>query len=67
MDIVEYPDRDMLALDLANHLAGELNAALHHEERVTLVVPGGTTPGPIFDDLCTADIDWARVDVSLSD
>jgi len=67
MDIVEYPDRDMLALDLANHLAGELNAALHHEERVTLVVPGGTTPGPIFDDLCAADIDWARVDVSLSD
>ncbi len=31
------------------------------------VVPGGTTPGPIFDDLCAADLDWSRVDVLLTD
>ena len=30
-------------------------------------MPGGTTPGPIFDLLCNADIDWARVDIMLSD
>lgn len=67
MNFVEYPDRDMLAIDLANKLAGELASILHHEDRVTLVVPGGTTPGPIFDDLCAADLDWSRVDVMLSD
>jgi len=37
------------------------------EDRASLVVPGGTTPGPIFDSLCAADIDWSRVDVALSD
>ena len=52
MNMIEYADRDMLALDLAGRLASELNEALHHEDRVSLVVPGGTSPGPVFDDLC---------------
>ena len=30
MNIIEYADRDMLALDLAGRLASELNEALHH-------------------------------------
>jgi 6-phosphogluconolactonase len=32
-----------------------------------LVVPGGTSPGPVFDDLCGAEVAWDRVDVALSD
>jgi 6-phosphogluconolactonase len=67
MNIIEYADRDMLALDLAGRLASELNEALHHEDRVSLVVPGGTSPGPVFDDLCGAEVAWDRVDVALSD
>jgi len=56
-----------MAVHLANTLAGELTAALDHKERVLFVVPGGSTPGPVFDDLCAADLDWSRVDVLLSD
>ena len=67
MNLQEYPDDEMMAIDLANTLAGELTMALDHEERVLFVVPGGTTPGPVFDDLCAADLDWRRVDVLLSD
>ena len=67
MDFVDYPDREMLAIDVANKLAGELRAALEHEDRVLMAGPGGPTPGPIFDDLCAADLDWSRVDVMLSD
>lgn len=67
MDFIDYPDREMLVIDLANKLAGELRSALEHEERVLMAVPGGTTPGPIFDDLCAADLDWSRVDVMLTD
>ena len=67
MDFIDYPDREMLVSDLANKLAGELRSALEHEERVLMAVPGGTTPGPIFDDLCAADLDWSRVDVMLTD
>ncbi|MGH1577042.1 6-phosphogluconolactonase [Planktotalea sp.] len=67
MNFIEYPDADMMMIDLANRIAGDLNAALHHEERVCLAVPGGTTPGPLFDDLCAADLPWDRVDVMLTD
>lgn len=67
MNFIDYPDAELMAVHLANKLAGELRAALDHKDRVLFVVPGGTTPGPIFDDLCDADLDWSRVDVLLSD
>ncbi len=67
MKFVEYPDRDMLAMSLADTLASELGAALRHEDRVTFSVPGGTTPGPIFDALTAVNLDWDRVDVVLND
>ena len=67
MNFLEYPDREMLAIDLANLLAGEIKACLLTHERASVVVPGGSTPGPIFDVLCAADLDWSRVHVMPSD
>ena len=67
MNLIEYPDREIMMIDLAGIIASELESALHHADRATLVVPGGTTPGPIFDDLCAVDMEWDRVDVMLSD
>ncbi len=67
MNIKDYADRDMLAIDVANALAGELESALLHEDKVALAVPGGTTPGPVFDVLCAADLDWSRVRVLPTD
>lgn len=67
MNLIEYPDRDALALDVADLLASELGSALRHEERVTFCVPGGTTPGPIFDALGAVRLDWDRVDILLND
>ncbi|MDU8911494.1 6-phosphogluconolactonase [Aestuariicoccus sp. MJ-SS9] len=66
-DFIDYPDREMLAIDLADQLAGDLRSALKNNDRVALAVPGGTSPGPVFDDLCAVDLDWARVDVLLTD
>lgn len=67
MNFVEYPDAEMMMIDLANQIAGELATGLSQNERVTLAVPGGTTPGPVFDALCDADLDWRRVDIMLTD
>jgi 6-phosphogluconolactonase len=67
MNIEKYIDADMMAIEVAQRIAGDLTVALHNEGRVMLAVPGGTTPGPIFDDLCAADLDWSRVDVILTD
>lgn len=67
MKKIKYPDAEMMAIDLANQLAGELRTALGHKERVTFVVPGGTTPGPVFDILSGVALDWSRVNIMLSD
>jgi len=67
MNVQEYADRDMLAIDVANVLAGALESALLHHETVSLAVPGGTTPGPVFDVLCAADLAWDRVRVMPTD
>ena len=67
MEFIEYPDRDLLVMSLTKNLVGNLRNALSNQERVSFVVPGGTTPGPVFDILSAADIDWDRVDLMLSD
>lgn len=67
MKLTEYPDQDMMMIDLANQLAGEIENVLMHEETASLVVPGGSTPGQVFDYLSAADLDWSRVHVALSD
>ncbi|MCX7565418.1 6-phosphogluconolactonase [Sulfitobacter sp. F26169L] len=67
MNIVEYPDRDTLMTQVAEVLTADLATALERKQSVTLVVPGGSTPGPVFDILSTAEIDWTRVHILLSD
>jgi 6-phosphogluconolactonase len=67
MKFIEYSDREILMLDLADIIASELRAALAQSDRASLSVPGGTTPGPIFDTLSAVHLDWDRVDVVLND
>ncbi len=67
MNIVEYADRDLLAMDLANLVAGELKSTLLTHESASFAVPGGTTPRGVFDALCAADLDWSRVHVFPTD
>ena len=61
MTLIEYTDREMMAIDLAYLLAEELETCLLHHDFASFAVPGGSTPGPIFDALCAADLDWSRV------
>ena len=67
MNIIEYADREMLVMNVANKLAGKLKSALSGNDRVSFAVPGGSTPGPIFEMLSATDLDWSRVDVMLTD
>jgi 6-phosphogluconolactonase len=67
MNLIEYPDRDLLMLALADKIAGQLGEFLRRDGRASLCVPGGTTPGPIFDALSAVDLDWANVAVFLND
>lgn len=67
MRFVEYPDAEMMMMDLADTLASELKNALLVHDTASFAVPGGTTPGPIFDNLSSVDLDWSRVRVMLTD
>jgi 6-phosphogluconolactonase len=62
-----YPDREMMMLSLADRIAGQLGEFLRRDGKATLSVPGGTTPGPIFDTLSGVELDWANVAVVLND
>lgn len=66
MTLVEYTSRVDLMAGLADVIADQLRAGLALGP-VSLSVPGGTTPGPVFDALAQADLDWARVSVVLND
>ncbi len=67
MKFCEYPDRELMMLSLADRIAGELADFLRRQDRATLSVPGGTTPGPVFDTLSGTELDWSRVAVILND
>lgn len=62
-----YAHRETLVAALADEIATALGAAIDLRGRATLSVPGGTTPGPVFDALSTRDLDWSRVAVLLND
>ena len=66
MNLIEYPDTGTLMTGLATRLQRELREALLTGP-ATLAVPGGSPPGPMFDALSEADIDWSKVTVMLTD
>ncbi len=71
----DYPDRDTLMRSLAELVADQLRAAHASKQhaptgsrrRVTLSVPGGTTPAPFFKSLSESDLPWADIDVLPND
>ncbi len=58
-----FPDRESLAEAAAKALADALSGL----GPKSLVVTGGTSPGPVYDRLSAFDLDWANVTVTLSD
>lgn len=67
MKFSEYPDREMMMLGLANVLAGELADFTRRDGHASFCVPGGTTPGPIFDILSGVDLEWDKISIFLND
>ena len=67
MSLIAYPDRAQLYHGLAKVLAEELGAAITARGHASLSVPGGTTPGPVFDILSQMPLDWSKVAVFLND
>ena len=48
MNFIDYPDRDLLAVDVASAIAGDLEMHLLHHDTASIALAGGTSPAPIF-------------------
>ncbi|WP_456268045.1 6-phosphogluconolactonase [Kushneria sp. AK178] len=68
MKITEAEDaRTRVAHDLAASVAAALREDLEQQERVTLVLSGGSTPKPFMQALSRMALAWPRVDITLAD
>ena len=67
MILQEYPDREMLYLALSQVMAEQVSYEVHATGRATLSVPGGSSPGPVFDLLSAVPLGWDKVAVVLND
>lgn len=65
--IETYPSADALADAAADAIEAQLAQGLAARGRASLVATGGRSPGPVYDRLSNADIDWVHVAVTLSD
>ena len=65
--IETYPCADALADAAADAVSRTLAKALLNRGRAGLVATGGRSPGPVYDRLQNAALNWTRVIVTLSD
>jgi 6-phosphogluconolactonase len=64
---LEFETRNDASAALAGNLADTLRAAIGAEARASMVVGGGTTPGPMFRALRSQPVPWERITVVPSD
>lgn len=62
-----FDSRDEAVAFVAGLVEGNLRRALSNKARASLLLSGGSTPGPVFQQLSQAVLDWDRVDVGLVD
>tara|TARA_B100000767_G_scaffold235456_1_gene228716 strand:- start:259 stop:936 length:678 start_codon:yes stop_codon:yes gene_type:complete len=67
MHFSSYPNAAAMMQSLSVELVTDLLGALAKNGKATLAVPGGSTPGPLFDLLSRADFDWTNVTLMLTD
>jgi len=62
-----FPGSAQLADAAADAIEAVLQGALDARGHACLVATGGRMPGPVYDRLSQAELDWAKVAVTLSD
>lgn len=63
----EFSDRTAASYAAAELIAESISACLEQQPQCGLVVSGGSTPGPCFDELSAMPLDWSKVIVIPSD
>ncbi len=67
VEIESFPTADAWAAAIAARLEETLAAAVIDNGKALFAGPGGSTPAPVYARMAQADIDWAKVVVTLVD
>lgn len=62
-----FADRAGLLAGLQQHIEASLKSALVARQKASIALSGGSTPGPLYEQLSNSELDWSKVDVTLSD
>jgi 6-phosphogluconolactonase len=62
-----FPDRKRLFLGLCSDLYERLDVIIQKRRKASLALAGGTTPGPLYDQLASLPLAWEKVTVTLTD
>ncbi len=62
-----FEDAEAWTEATATAIVYTLGEVLRERSRARLLLSGGSTPGPVYVALASADLDWSRVDVGLVD
>ncbi|MAV50930.1 MAG: 6-phosphogluconolactonase [Hyphomonadaceae bacterium] len=65
--LLKFETRDEAASASADLIAAAIRDALAAREQAHIALSGGSTPGPAYQALAEADIDWKRVNIGLVD
>ncbi|PHS17089.1 MAG: 6-phosphogluconolactonase [Kangiella sp.] len=67
MKINKFESRDSLFDSIAKKIQFNLSEAIYKNNTASFIVPGGTTPAPVFEILSRSDLDWNKVTIAQSD
>lgn len=63
----KHPTKDILFSSTAEICEKQLRETLISKDKASFIIPGGTTPGPLFAQLSKSPLDWSKVTIAQSD
>ncbi len=63
----KFSSQTHLIQELSGKITSLLDISIREKGRASLVVSGGSTPVPLFEELARQEIDWSRVYITLAD
>ena len=67
MNLLTFPDRKNLVIDLAERIGEQLTAGIVDNGRASLAVSGGSTPVELFEQLSQMNLSWQDIVITLVD
>ena len=67
IDIQRFDNRETMLGALLQVIIGDIETALHQNSSATLLLSGGSTPAPLYQQLSRARVDWGKVHIALVD